>query len=220
MVDATAATGGTKRGAAHAARPSGRPPAKRGTISRERVVTAAAAEIAAGRFEQLTVRHLAARLGVAPMSLYRHIRDKDDLLDEVVDRLLAPAWRPDADPSDARAWITEAVERFRAFLVSQPAALQVFLAHPVTSPAAMSRMRAMLDVLGSAGLTEAQARSQYAVIQTYTLGFAALEASRARWNAEHQDLPDEEIAWLTTFTSASQFAAGLNALLAGALTLR
>jgi AcrR family transcriptional regulator len=37
----------------------------------------------------MTIRSLAAELGVAPMSLYRHVRDKDDLSDEVVDRFLA-----------------------------------------------------------------------------------------------------------------------------------
>ena len=50
-----------------------------------------------GGYEQMSIRSLADELGVAPMSLYRHVRDKDDLLDEVVDRLLAKAWRPSAD---------------------------------------------------------------------------------------------------------------------------
>ena len=44
-----------------------------GTISREQVVATAIEEIAEGGYEQLTIRSLAARLGVAPMSLYRHI---------------------------------------------------------------------------------------------------------------------------------------------------
>ena len=36
----------------------------------------------------MTIRGLAADLDVAPMSLYRYIRDKDDLMDEVVEELL------------------------------------------------------------------------------------------------------------------------------------
>jgi AcrR family transcriptional regulator len=47
----------------------------------------------------MTIRSLAAELGVAPMSLYRHVRNKDDLIDEVVDRLLARAWKPGASIS-------------------------------------------------------------------------------------------------------------------------
>ena len=51
------------------------------------------------------------------MSLYRHVRDKDDLLDEVVDRLLVRAWKPRADAADWRAWIAEAADKLRHFLV-------------------------------------------------------------------------------------------------------
>ena len=67
-----------------------------GTISRDLLVDAAMKKIRHGGYEQLSVRGLAAELGVGTMSLYRHVRDKDDLLDEVVDRLLSRAWRPRA----------------------------------------------------------------------------------------------------------------------------
>jgi hypothetical protein len=87
------------------------------------------------KVEQLefSIRSLAASLGVAPMSLYRHIRDKDDLLDEVVDRLLTDLWRPATAEDDWRAWTIEAATRLRDFLVGQPAALHVYFAHPVVS---------------------------------------------------------------------------------------
>ncbi len=94
----------------------------------------------------MSIRSLAASLGVAPMSLYRHIRDKDDLLDEVVDRLLARTWRPAAAEDDWQPWIAEAASRLRDFLVSQPAALHVYLRHPVVSPAAIDRMNAMTAI--------------------------------------------------------------------------
>ena len=65
-----------------------------GSISREQVIDAAARAVREGRSDQVTIRSLAADLGVAPMSLYRHVRDKDDLFDEVTDGLLAEAWKP------------------------------------------------------------------------------------------------------------------------------
>lgn len=192
--------------------------AKWGTISREQIVGAAMAEVEAGRLGDLTVRSLAARLGVAPMTLYRHVRDKDDLLDDVVDRMLARIWVPAADPANAWEWIFEAADRLRAFLVSEPTALQAVLARPMTTPAAWARLHAMLDVLQQAGLTDAEARSLFATVHTYTLGFAALEAARARWAAGHPDVPDAETAWLATLHGPDQFAAGLRALLAAGLT--
>ena len=160
----------------------------------------------------MTIRGLAAEMGVAPMSLYRHVRDKDDLLDEVVERLLSEIWRPEADPSDWKAWIAEASEKLRQFLVDEPAALHVYLSHPVASPSALERMDAMMEVLGQAlGDAEAAYRA-YGAIQTYTIGFAALEASRSKWVP---DEGDETAMKLAAFTTGAQFAHGLEYLLAG-----
>ena len=129
-----------------------------GSITRAQIIEAAMTVVKAGGYDQMTVRSLAAELGVSPMSLYRHIRDKDDLLDEVVDRLLANAWRPRCAKEDWRAWMAEAADRLRRLLVSQPAALHVYLRHPVVSPAAIARMEAMMSVLRRAGAEEQAAR--------------------------------------------------------------
>jgi TetR/AcrR family transcriptional regulator, tetracycline repressor protein len=190
--------------------------ARWGTITREQLVLAAKAEIEAGRYEQMTIRLLASRLGVAPMSLYRHVQDKEDLLNEVVDRMLAEIWQPKVDASDPWAWLAEAADRFRTFLVEQPAALHVFLSRPVTSPAAKARMRGILDVMEAAGLDEPAARRLYAATLTYILGFAALEASRARWLAAHDEIADPDEAWLAAMTGSQQFSDGLAALYDGA----
>jgi AcrR family transcriptional regulator len=185
-----------------------------GTISREDIVRAAVKIVSAGGYQEMTIRGLAAELGVAPMSLYRHIRDKDDLLDEVVDRLLGPAWRPSAAEDDWQAWVTEAAAKLRQFLVSQPAALHVYLRHPVVSPAAVERMNAMMGILRRAGADEQTAERAYGALHTYTLGFAALEASRAGW------VPDSGgtgglAQRLAAYTTTGQFLNGLRYLLEG-----
>jgi AcrR family transcriptional regulator len=185
-----------------------------GTISREEIILAAVKAVRAGGYEQMTIRSLAGELGVAPMSLYRHIRDKDDLLDEVVDRLLAPAWRPAAATDDWQAWVTEAAARLRHFLVTQPAALHVYLRHPVVSPAAVERMDAMIDVLRRAGANDETARRAYGAVHTYTIGFAALEASRTRGTRDNTDASNLA-RQLAAYTTAGQFMDGLRYLLAG-----
>jgi AcrR family transcriptional regulator len=176
------------------------------------VVEAARSVVEAGGYREMTIRSLAGRLGGSPMSLYRHVRDKDDLLDEVVDHLLAGAWRPQADPADWSAWTAEAADNLRRLLTTQPAALHVYLRHPVMSPAAIERMTTMLEVLRAAGFSEAAGRRAYAALQTYTVGFAALEASRAGWKPpSHQagSLAEE----LAAYTTPRQFAEGLGYLL-------
>ena len=198
-------------------RPGTKPSARRarwGTISREDVITAAVEIIRGGGYEEMSIRSLAAGLGVAPMSLYRHIRDKDDLLGEVVDRLLAQAWRPSAAEDDWQPWVTEAAARLRHFLVTQPAALHVYLSHPVVSPAAIERMNAMMDVLRRTGLDETTARSAYGALHTHTIGFAALEASRAGWTPDDSDASGLA-RQLAAYTTTGQFTEGLRYLLAG-----
>jgi TetR/AcrR family transcriptional regulator, tetracycline repressor protein len=152
------------------------------------------------------------------MSLYRHIRDKDHLLGEVADRLLAGAWRPAAAEDDWQAWIIEAASRLRGFLVGQPAALHVYLSHPVVSPAAIERMNAMMSVLRRTGLSEEGARSAYGALHTYTIGFAALEASRVG-SAPGSENPSSEDAGLgqqlAAYTTTRQFMTGLRYLLQG-----
>jgi AcrR family transcriptional regulator len=190
-----------------------------GSISREDIVAAATGIVAAGGHEEMSIRGLAASLGVAPMSLYRHIRDKDDLLGEITDRLLAGAWRPAAAEDDWQAWITEAASRLRDFLVSQPAALHVYLRHPVVSPAAIDRMNAMMSVLRRTGLSEEEARSAYGALHTYTIGFAALEASRAGSAPGTDDASGEDAGrlgrQLAAYTTTGQFITGLHYLLQG-----
>jgi TetR/AcrR family transcriptional regulator, tetracycline repressor protein len=186
-----------------------------GSISRERIVDAALKSVrSSGGFEQTTIRSLAADLGVAPMSLYRHVRDKDDLLDDVVDHLLRRAWRPSRHTRDWRAWVAEAADRLRRLLVNQPAALYVYLRHPVVSPAAVERMRAVMDRLRQAGFDEDSAERAYGALQTYTIGFAALEASRAGWSPP-DDRPDSLSHRLAAYTTPEQFAVGLRYLLDG-----
>lgn len=172
--------------------------------------------VRAGGYEEMSIRSLAAELGVGPMSLYRHVRDKDDLLGEVVDRLLAEAWRPSGSPTDRRSWIGEAAERLRHLLVAQPAALHVYLQHPVATPAAIERMNAMMAVLRDMTGDEGLARRAYGAIHTYTIGFAALEASRSRRGAARGRGGESGVAAeLAAYTTPSQFADGLRYLLDG-----
>jgi len=206
-----------------------------GTIKREQIVDAAEHAVRAGGYEQLTIRGLAADLGVSPMALYHHVRDKDDLLDEVVDRLLARTWKPRSDPSDWRGWIVEAADKLRHLLVAQPAALHVYLTHPVTSPAALARMDSVMAVLRQAVGEEQSAQQAYAALHTYTVGFAALEGSRTRLQPSHDSQPPAVgargdpspdaprpvsenpglVQRLAAYTTPDQFRQGLNYLLDG-----
>ncbi len=67
---------------------------QRHRLSRDRIVVAATALADAGGFESLSMRNLAEDLDAAPMALYRHVANKEDLLDDMVDVVFAEMYAP------------------------------------------------------------------------------------------------------------------------------
>jgi TetR/AcrR family transcriptional regulator, tetracycline repressor protein len=158
-----------------------------GTILRGDIARAAVAIAEVGAVKRMTIRSLAAELGAPPMALYRHIRSKNDLGVEVVDK---PGQRVAHLPAPQRRTgvAHRRCQQMRQFLVSQPAALHVDLAHPVVSPAALERMTAIVAVLRAVGLDDAAPGRAYGALHSHAVGLAALEASRSRWTPQKSDL--------------------------------
>jgi AcrR family transcriptional regulator len=68
-----------------------------GGLKSDRIVAAGIAIADAEGLGAVSMRRVAGELGVAPMSLYRHVEDKDDLLLQMMDTVFS-SWRPPADP--------------------------------------------------------------------------------------------------------------------------
>jgi AcrR family transcriptional regulator len=220
------ASTGTRRSA------TTRNPDARPRLSRDTIIETAI-RIGSDNLEALSIRRLADELGVTPMALYRHVEDRDDIVVWVVDALLADLGLPKAPESDWKAWLAESARTFRRLLVGRPGVLAVYLAKPVTVPAALRRMERSLDVLARAGFTPEAAAQAYASVHTYTIGFAALEVSRARtrerarsstasWRRYYAGLPEGEFPRvvsaatdLARFARLEQFERGLDQLIAG-----
>jgi AcrR family transcriptional regulator len=104
------------------------PAARREPLSRERVLRAAVALADQGGIGSLTMRRLGQELGVEAMSLYKHVKNKDDLLDGIVDLVVG-----DIDvPPTGTPW--KAAMRHRAI-----SAHELMLAHPWAALQVMSR---------------------------------------------------------------------------------
>src|ERR1700736_2441389 len=79
-----------------------RGPGRPARLSRDAVVAAAEDLLAREGIEAVTMRRLADELESSPMALYRHVRDKDELLLLLIDRRAAELPRPSL-PDDPRA---------------------------------------------------------------------------------------------------------------------
>src|SRR3954468_17677062 len=64
-------------------------------LNRDRVLQAAVALADRAGIDAVSMRALAQDLGVVPMALYKHVRDKDELLDGMVDVLIDEFESPD-----------------------------------------------------------------------------------------------------------------------------
>jgi AcrR family transcriptional regulator len=105
-------------------------------LTRERIVAAAIRVADAEGLAQLSMRRIATELGAAPMSLYRHVNGKDELLVSMMDAVLGE------DPLPARP-----PEGWRAQLeLSSRIEWQAFRRHPWLAPAlSMTRPQLILN---------------------------------------------------------------------------
>ena len=145
---------------------------RRRALTRDRVVAEALAIISAGGAAALSMRALAARLGVVPAALYRHVRSKEQLYDLVLDRVLAEV---DCQADPALPWtgqVTALARRLRAVLEDHPGIAALLKTRDPISPASLALAEAFLAPLHAAGLPGRQAALAFRLIYDYTLGFA------------------------------------------------
>jgi AcrR family transcriptional regulator len=125
--------------------------------------------------DALTMQGVADRLGVTPMALYRHVANKADLLDGVVEILLDEIVAPDDQAWDDQL---DAMGRaVRATARHHPTVFPLLLQRPASTPAAKRARERVYEGLRAAGIAATDVAMVERLISTMVLGFAASEAS-------------------------------------------
>lgn len=141
-------------------------------LSREQVVVAAADLLQREGLEGLSLRRLGAELGVDGMSLYSHVRNKDDLLGATV----ALAFR-DARPAGKGEWweqIASVLHEHRRVVRTHPWVLDIMLSHRVQSSEAWSGAEEALALL-TQHLGAAGSARWFRLLVAFTNGFLLTE---------------------------------------------
>ena len=148
-------------------------------------IVAAAREIADEKgLEAVTMRAVGARLGAAAMSLYRHVPNKDALLELMADRVLAEL----PYPQPAGDWHTEIhafYMRFHDLLLEHPAVAHVMIEMALAGPELSLRGENLLTCILGAGFDEPTAAQMISAFTWHTVG-GSLYAI-ARRNPAHED---------------------------------
>ena len=143
-------------------------------LSRDEILRGALAVADKGGFDSLSMRNLAQHLGTAPMSLYRHVANKEDLLDDMIDIVFSEVpFRSDGNWRSA----------MRQRAISMHDALR---RHPWADGHMESRRRAgpsnlryhndtMACLREDAGFSFPMAVHAYSIMDSYIYGFAQLE---------------------------------------------
>jgi AcrR family transcriptional regulator len=208
---------------------------RRPQLTRERVVEEALAVIAHDGANALTMRRLAARLGVVPGALYNHVRNKQQLHDLVLDGVLAEV---DLDLDPALGWTEQLkllAHRLRRVLEAHPGVAGILKTRDPLGPNSLALAEAFLGPLQTAGFADREAGLAFFLLVDYTIGFAVSspatsvneqrvrdQATRSQLHQFFRSLPPERFPTLVALgehiwvdNRDERFTAGLQVLVDG-----
>ncbi|MFG1807955.1 TetR/AcrR family transcriptional regulator [Streptomyces sp. NPDC049040] len=147
---------------------------------REEILDAAEAIADERGLEGLSMRAVAQAVGLTPMALYPHVKDKGGLLDALVGRMLGRLY--EAAPG-AASQESEWRERLRLFArtartlsLGHPWAAGLLFSRPAVAPDAVRTVDLLYTVLLDAGISPAEVPRLERLVSTFVLGWIASEA--------------------------------------------
>ena len=166
---------------------SGRSRTARPALSQERIVDETLALIDEQGIAAASMRTVAHRLNVRVMSLYRHVANRENLFDAVVDRIVNEL---DDDPQIAKSadgdwagYLTSLAWGVRRFARAHPHAFPIVATRPPDAPWVNPPLRslrwieAMLNNLAVAGFSDDEVLFVYRTYNSFLLGYLLLETS-------------------------------------------
>ncbi|TME88585.1 MAG: TetR/AcrR family transcriptional regulator [Chloroflexi bacterium] len=144
---------------------------RRAPLSRDRVLRAAVARADKAGIESLSMRRLAEELGVVPMALYKHVANKEELLDGMIDVVVG-----EIDPPVAGAgWKSAVRQRIlsaRRALLRHPWASQVMESKQNPTPLVLAYMDTMIGLFRAGGFSVNLTHHVMHTIGSRVLGFS------------------------------------------------
>ncbi|MGL3807164.1 TetR/AcrR family transcriptional regulator C-terminal domain-containing protein [Paeniglutamicibacter sp. R2-26] len=204
----------------------------RAALSRERIVAAAATVADRGGIGAVSMRSVAAELGVEAMSLYHHVANKIALLDSLADWAFEQISAPGVDDPWRAAMLNRA-RSARSVLVQHPWALGMIEARPRPGTPLLRNFDRVFGCLLNSGFSARLATHMFSAVDAYVYGFALTESTLPFAPGEGAEMsfaedvapsPDEyphlvralgELMHNASYSFADEFAVGLDIILDG-----
>jgi AcrR family transcriptional regulator len=149
-------------------------PSERATLTRAAVLAAALRIADTEGLPALTIRKLATAVGVTPMAVYRHCRNKAEITDGILDLVVGQSAPTRHDSRDWAEWLRITLRIMRRALRAHPGVIPLLGTPAGFGPNALRVMNDMLSVLRGAGLPNERAVQAVYVLISYTVGGAAI----------------------------------------------
>ena len=121
-------------------------------LNRERVLATAVALADRDGVESLSMRRLATELDVVPMALYKHVANKEEMLDGMIDAVVAEI-DPPRTGTDWKTAVRERILSARRALLRHPWASRVMESRTRPTPTVMGYMDSMIQMFLDGGFT-------------------------------------------------------------------
>lgn len=147
---------------------------ERRPLTRARILEAAVVLVDANGVDALSMRKLGAALGVEAMSLYNHVANKDDVLNGILDLVLAEIELPDAE----LAWdeqLRRLARGFRQAGHDHPGVFPMFGSRAIRSLEGLLPLERAYAILRDAGLDEDAALDAFTTMSSFVFGFVLTE---------------------------------------------
>ena len=148
---------------------------RREPLSRERIIRTALGIMDEEGLEAVSMRRIGRDLGVEAMSLYNHVRDKEDILDGICEQVLAEFRVP-----QAQDWVEAArlgAREYRRLLLAHPNVITLMTERKsaFTNAESLRGYEFALELFRTAGLPEADSVKAFHAFGGYILGFVMME---------------------------------------------
>ncbi len=159
---------------------------RRKPLDRDQVLRAAIRLAEEGGLDAVSMRKLGQALRVEAMSLYKHVANKDDILNGIVDLVMSDFEVPAREVDWKTAIRRSAISAHQA-LLRHPWAGSLIESRPTAGPARLRYLDAVIGVLSAAGFPMPLAIRAIMALDSYTYGFALQELA---WPFDLENVPE------------------------------
>jgi AcrR family transcriptional regulator len=170
----------------------GRSP-RREPLDRDAIVDAALRVLDREGIDGLSMRRLAEELGTGPATLYWHVRNKDELLDLVLERVIGEFTPPPADPARWEEQLRKMAHSMRNVMRSHRDLARISLGRWPLGPNALRVLEWTLALARGAGLPDRDAARVGYLLPLYVMGFALDQDAEGPMPVEEGTTLDERI---------------------------